>query len=99
MKGLGVSNSQKKQLLKLSSELHEYDRRPLAFEARPYRGIKGRFGRSKRGPPSVDYMKRLLTHKHMCTAERTYMYVYTVNTCTYYGTCIMYDNQIYMYTV
>ena len=58
MKGLGVSNAQKQQLLKLSSQLHEYDRRPVTFEPRPYKCIRGRFGRSKRGPPSVDYMKR-----------------------------------------
>ena len=41
MKGLGVSNAQKEQLLKLSSELHEFDKRPLVFEPRPYRGIRG----------------------------------------------------------
>ena len=70
-----MSNAQKEQLLELSSELHEYDRRPLVFEPRPYRGIRGRFGRSKRGPPSVDYMKRSLTHEH------TYVQ-YT--DCTYY---------------
>ena len=39
MKGLGVSNAQKEQLLKLSSELNEYDRRPLVFEPRAYKTL------------------------------------------------------------
>lgn len=58
LKGLGVSNAQKELILKLYNQLHEYDRRPLVFQPRQYTRVRGRFGRSKSGPPTVDYMKR-----------------------------------------
>ena len=61
MKGLGVSNAQKEHLLKLSSELQEYEGDPSYLRQDPTEAsgvdLVG-------GPPSVDYMKRSLTHEH-----------------------------------
>ena len=58
LKGLCVTNTQAEELKTLYSQLLDYDKRPITFQARQIKRTRGRFARSKTGYAGVDAMKR-----------------------------------------
>ena len=60
LKGLCVTNAQAEELKMLYSQLLDYDKKPVTFQPRQIKRMRGRFARSKNrvGFAGVDAMKR-----------------------------------------
>jgi len=59
LSGLGVTNDQARDIVKLFDNLEEYNKKPLVFYPAKQGQLCGRFGRSKRvGHINVEKMKR-----------------------------------------